>query len=761
MPSIQRVISLDTECTGVDNRHGCRPYLVTTCDERGRNRWWHWQVDPLTRRVMVVDGDVKEIQATVDAADVVAMHNSIFDVAMLHEVGVHVPWGKVRDTLIASHLLASNHPHNLTDTAAEHLGKDVGRNMGQIEVLVEAVTKRVLKGVKANEWQRWGVDTSRWRLAKEDMEDMPSVNNGGKREEERAWKADMWTAQAVADALHDSGVDLADAGFDPEWLRAVVEYANADSAVTLPLWLRMEWVLNERKLGKIFAERMRLCPIARDLKNNGVTAIGGDTESLLREYGEAVDLAQAECLAVADRLDFPLELPAGASPNDSVREFMWGSVRLECPRCGTNRLHKHWVDGEVNGQVVCPRCLNRKGRWVKDKRSGVKVLKNGPVRQECAVVENDCLRLPTITSAKTGRPTLDADAMEEYRHTLEPGPALEFIEHLCGMRSRQTAVSYMQGYRRHWLPTEHAGYYRLHSSVNPTGTNHLRWVSSNPNSQNISRKEGFNLRRCFGPAPGREWWSMDFRSIEARIPAYESGEPKMVEVFEKPDTPPYWGNLYYLTASVVYPDEFWEVTTQGKDAFKKGFPTMYKRAKFFVLAKQYGCGRRKGDLLTGVPDSFDKVDGEFPLLAALQQKYLDMARRLGYVETIPDREVYPERGYPILVGRGEDGDVSTTQPFNYHISGTAMQCTNRAMVKTEAQVKEWNAEGWDGFLTLQVHDELVWDCPAGVGEEPWQENLWRMDALKELMESVGQGIGMPTPTSREYHSKSYAVGLSV
>ena len=50
---------------------------------------------------------------------------------------------------------------------------------------------------------------------------------------------------------------------------------------------------------------------------------------------------------------------------------------------------------------------------------------------------------------------------------------------------------------------------KLHTSLNMCGTDTLRWSSNNPNSQNISKKEGFNLRYAFGPAPGREWWSLD------------------------------------------------------------------------------------------------------------------------------------------------------------------------------------------------------------------------------------------------------------
>ena len=749
MPSIKRVISLDTETTGKDFFHGTKPYFVTTCNQYGEQRWWRWEVDPFTRQPDVCKGDIEEIQDTINNADEIALHGAKFDAHALATVGVNLPWNKVRDTIMAAHMLASNHPHNLTDVVIEYLGV----NILSLEQRVVDVTRQCRTMVKKNEWSPHGLSTSNWRLAEEGLDDMPSVNGGSKREDEKPVKSDMWLADAIATALLNNGIDLDTVGFDPSWLNAVREYANTDSAVTLPLWLWMEKEIDKRRLRRIYDDRMRLLLVAYKMERDGVTTSATATDAMVAEYSQAVDLAQAECLAVADQFDFPLELPDGAAPNDSMREFVWGSVRLECPRCGKQRVHKHWSEGPLNGQVVCPNCLNKKGR--KTKRG----LVGGSVRMECVVIENPCLALPKQYK-DSGAATLDAAAMEHYATTLEDGPALEFVTQLLGMRSRQTACSYMRSYKRYWRPTLHAGHHRMHPSYNPTGTDHLRWSSANPNAQNISRKKDFNLCRCFGPAPRREWWSFDFKSIERRIPVYECGEPKMLEVFERPDEPPYWGNLYCLTASVLYPDEYWPCASV-EGLFRAEHPKLYKRAKFFDLAKQYGCGKKKADLLSRVTGSYDMVNDSFPLFAALQQKYLDFARRWGYVETIPDRHVDAERGYPILVSRTEDGSVSGTTPFNYLVSGTAMQCTNRAMVLTDAKVSEWNAEGWDGFLTLQVHDQLVWDCPRGEGDEPWRTNLWRMDVLKGLMESVGEGINIPTPTAREYHATSYADGVTV
>lgn len=750
---MERIISLDTEATGLDLHHGAAPYIVTTCDRVGLQKWWRWDVDPLTRIVDHVVSDLDEIQREIDEADTIVLHHAKFDAQMLAVTGVHLPLEKVKCTIMASHILASNHPNNLTARAIHHLGV----NILPYEDRVRDVTKACRQSVKKNEWSRWGVDTRAWRLAEEGEPDMPSVNGGSKRDEEKPWKGDMWLMDAVAQALLNNGVDLDEAGFPERWLEVTREYANVDSAVTLQMWFTMEPELKRLDLWEIFLERMKLVREAFELEWNGVTASKRQTYKLINEYTEQVDLAQAECLAVADQYDFELVLPDGAAPNDCLREFFWGSVRSECPRCGLQVKHKEWMNGPTVEPVICKRCAKRK---------------RNPVQVECVVERNPCLNLPIIIDDKTGSPSLNKNAIEHYAATLEPGPALHFVQNLFGMRSQQTAITYMRAYERFWLPILHgedleiaenlgapeADWCRLHPSVNPVGTDHLRWASYNPNAQNISKKQSFNLRRCFGPAPGREWWSMDAKNLELRIPAYEAQETDLMWIFEHPDEPPYYGSYHLVVFDTLHPELFAKHGKACKDLFESTWYQWVKNGNFAVI---YGAQRKKADQTYHVPGAYDRVRDRFPRIAALNERYKRDAERFGYVETIPDKFINPRRGYPILVSRSDDGRTLPTTPFNYHISGTAMQWTNRAMVKTGEQLRAWSNEHWRGFTTLQVHDELVFDVPRGTGDKPWLTNLPRMREIQRLMESCGEGIGVPTPVSIEWHGESYAVGMAL
>ena len=743
------IISLDTECTGLDLVHGAKPFLVTTCDTDGVIRFWEWNVDPLTRQPEIPLSDPPDITELINASELIYLQNAKYDARALATVGIELPWEKVRDTLVMGHLLATNHLHNLTDMCIEYLGVDIEPH----EVKIKEVTRECRAIVKK--------DLPNWRIAREGDGMMPSVNEGSKRGEDKPWKNDMWLPQALAkyyrtvaqrseQRTHNPLVE----GSSPsrpitqEWLCACSRYANADSEHTLYLGLELERLIKERGLWNIYMHRLELVRVACEMECYGITAIGDSTETTIQEFQEYTSAAGAELVSIAKEYGHDLELAGGAALNDNMRDFFYGVKHLVCQICGYTKRLKHW-NGEGLASWIpaqnCPKCAKRN---------------RGALDIELVPIHRPNLNLPVIPNSKTGNASLDKDAMQEYLMTLE-GPALDFIRILTNKREHETALGYMEAYRRFWVPTGVPGHYRIHPSLNPCGTNHLRWASNSPNLQNVSGESKGELsnRTCFGPMPGREWWRMDYKSIENRIPPYECGEEKMIEVFEHPDDPPYWGSLYYLTASVFFPQEFWPLS-KTRNGFRKDQPVLYKKAKFFNLARQYGCGRAKGDLLSGIKDSFDLIANEFPKLALLQSYYLRHAERTGYVETLPDRTIDPKRGYPILASRTEDNRILSTTPFNYHISGSACWCKNTALVRCAEQCRQWRAEGFDANISLEVHDEILFDLPRGATME---ENLPRAAILKQLMEQSGENLvpRIPTPVSVEYITRSWADGVIV
>ena len=73
-------------------------------------------------------------------------------------------------------------------------------------------------------------------------------------------------------------------------------------------------------------------------------------------------------------------------------------------------------------------------------------------------------------------------------------------------------------------------------------------------------------------------------------------------------------------------------------------------------------------------------------------KMLALAERQNYVTTVPDRFIDPERGFPIQSKRTHYGKVKPTTPFCYHVSSTAAQVLNRAMVMCDTGVVEMEEE---------------------------------------------------------------------
>ena len=747
------IISLDTECTGLDIAHGAMPFLVTTCDDEGIIRFWEWDVDPLTRKVLVASdrsipnslrnsvvdkGDIGDIQKLIDDADLIYMQNSSFDVRMLATLGISVPWYKIRDTLVMGHLLASNHRHDLTSMCLEYLGEDIDK----YEIAVKEVVQSCRAIVKR--------EHPTWRIAKESDPIMPSIDTSSDENEHKPWKADMWLPRALTKVQHKvNPFRLSDNTIaNDNWLTACSRYANMDSECTIALGLEMERIIRDRGFWDIYIHRMNLSRLACKMMSYGVTAIGKYTNSTIEEYECYVAEASCELVDIAREYHHDLKLAAGAALNDNMREFFYGSIRQKCPACNYVKVIKHWNDEVALDEKMCPKCSGRK---------------RNPRHYPLTTSRRENLNLYVIESKKSGNATLDKDAMLDYSLTLEEGPALDFIRILTDKRKHDTDLSYMEAYKRFWIPVMgHPDFYRIHPSLNPFGTRHLRWSSKNPNLQNVGTQEEGNRtspRRCFGPLPDREWWCMDFKNIEKRIPAYESMESALIEIFEKPDDPPYWGSDHLLIASLLFPDEFWPIA-EIKDKFKEDYFQKYKKCKNTNFAKQYGAGEKKVESTSGVKGAYQLIDRGLPELAKLQRNTLKQAERTGFVETLPDRTVDPKRGYPILASRTEEGRILSTTPFNYKVSGTACWCKNTAACRCDAQLEKWRKEdGFDGHMILDVHDELVFDFPRGKTPE---ENLPRAQILRELMEQSGENLipRIPTPVSISYHPDNWEEGVS-
>jgi DNA polymerase I-like protein with 3'-5' exonuclease and polymerase domains len=283
----------------------------------------------------------------------------------------------------------------------------------------------------------------------------------------------------------------------------------------------------------------------------------------------------------------------------------------------------------------------------------------------------EVLKLPVVNLTEKGNPSLNANAKNMIMTLLEENtkPWL-FLKSLNEKSKRDTALTYMKGYTRFWKQLR-GDCYRVFPNLNITGTDTTRFSSNNPNEQNISAKEEANLREIFGPGQGREQWSLDAENIELRLPAYECGEDEMIQLFERPNDPPYFGSNHLLVCHILHEEKFEYCIKHGL-SFKDEFKSLYKKAKNGNFAVQYGAMPESGtaDRAYGVPGAQLKIMDRFSKIKLLSKKWIDFANKHGYVETIPDRTLGCERGYPLLCSRSAFGGIRPTTPLSYHIQGS-------------------------------------------------------------------------------------------
>ncbi|MEM6413758.1 MAG: DNA polymerase I [Pseudomonadota bacterium] len=242
---------------------------------------------------------------------------------------------------------------------------------------------------------------------------------------------------------------------------------------------------------------------------------------------------------------------------------------------------------------------------------------------------------------------------------------------------------------------------RIHTSYSLAATTTGRLSSNEPNLQNIPirTEDGRKIRTAFIPEDGNVLISADYSQIELRLLAHIANLETMKAAFAK------GVDIHALTASEMFGDP-----VEGMD------PMVRRRAKAinfgiiygisaFGLANQLGISRGEAK------DYIDSYFEKFPGIRRYMDDTVAVARDAGYVETLFGRRTY--------VGGINDKNhamrgYAERQAINAPIQGAAADIIRRAMVRTPDALtkKKLNAR-----LLLQVHDELILECPKDKAEE--------------------------------------------
>ncbi len=237
---------------------------------------------------------------------------------------------------------------------------------------------------------------------------------------------------------------------------------------------------------------------------------------------------------------------------------------------------------------------------------------------------------------------------------------------------------------------------RVHTSYNQTGSVTGRLASSEPNLQNIPiRTEiGRQVRQAFIADAGHRLLSVDYSQVELRIVAHIAGDEAMLAAFRAGQ------DIHAATAAAIFGVPLEKVTKeQRRHAKAINFGLIYGMSPFGLT--------RTTDLTLAEAENF--VQAYFRQFPGVK-RYLDGSRRQAteqeYVETLLGRRRY----FPGLKNQSNRNIRSREEreAINAPIQGTAADIMKIAMLHLPAALK---AAGLSGRMLLQVHDELVLECP--------------------------------------------------
>jgi DNA polymerase-1 len=249
---------------------------------------------------------------------------------------------------------------------------------------------------------------------------------------------------------------------------------------------------------------------------------------------------------------------------------------------------------------------------------------------------------------------------------------------------------------------------RVHTQLNQTLTTTGRLSSSNPNLQNIPIRtaRGREIRKAFIADQGNVLISADYSQIELRVLAHMAGDQAMIAAFQD-DL-----DIHTATASEIFSIGLAEVSSDQRRAAKAvNFGIAYGQGAF-GLSEALSIPRREA------AEIIERYFSRFPKIKGYMESTIRNAMEAGFVETLFGRRRYVielKSQNPMIRRGGERAAI------NAPIQGTASDLVKLAMIRLN--------ESLDIPILLQVHDELLFECPVAELEDNIAE-------IKKTMESV-------------------------
>jgi DNA polymerase-1 len=315
-------------------------------------------------------------------------------------------------------------------------------------------------------------------------------------------------------------------------------------------------------------------------------------------------------------------------------------------------------------------------------------------------------KLPALKKIKTGYST-DASVLEKLALSHElPRKILEYRERA------KLKSTYLDALPEMMNPETHC----IHTSFNQTTTDTGRLSSSEPNLQNIPIKTemGRLVRKAFVARPRQKGkgkiLSADYSQIELRVLAHFSGDPNLTKAFAEDR------DIHTFTATLLYGVKEKDVTREMRNAAKTiNFSIVYGKTS-------YGLSQ---DLNMPIPEADQFIKNYFARYAKVKE-FLDAqkekAKKDGFLTTLLGRRSY----FPnINASNMQLRQYAERSAINAPIQGSAADLIKIAMIAIQQRLDQEQSES---LMIMQVHDELVFDAPAG-----------EIDALSTLVKKEMEG----------------------
>jgi DNA polymerase I len=323
--------------------------------------------------------------------------------------------------------------------------------------------------------------------------------------------------------------------------------------------------------------------------------------------------------------------------------------------------------------------------------------------KQLSVVLFEKLGLPVVKKTKSGYST-DVSVLEQLAQEHELPELVLAYRHLGKLKSTYVDALQEDIYRK-------TG--RVHTSFNQTVAATGRLSSSNPNLQNIPiRTEmGREIRKAFIAEENNFLLSADYSQVELRVLAHLSGDEALIEAFQCGE------DIHTRTACEIF-----GTTPERLDAEAR---RMAKAVNFGIVygLSAFGLSRQLKIFPKEAKKFIDQYFAVYKKVKTFMEETVAQATETGYTLTLMNRKRYlPDLKSKNRQVREAAGRVAINSP----VQGSAADMIKLAMIHLAEKISHKNLKS---RMILQVHDELVFECPE-------EEELEMRALVKQEMEGV-------------------------